>query len=83
MIFAIINFRKFNYLNKNDRDSATSAIAQTVLSAVGGSSLAHKNLAKNGQEWMRVRLVASAGSPDVTAKVDTLVNYLDKPQVQA
>ena len=72
-----------NYLNKNDRDSATSAIAQTVLSAVGGSCLAHKNLSKNGQQFMRVRLVASAGSPDVTAKVDTLVNYLDKPQVQA
>jgi hypothetical protein len=72
-----------NYLNKNNRASATGAIAQTVLSAVGGSSLAHKNLAKNGQAYMRVRLVASAGSPDVTAEVKTLVSYLDKPQVQA
>ena len=71
-----------NYLNKNDRDSATSAITQTVLSSIGTKSISHKNLAKNGQEYMRVRLVASSGSPDVTTEVKTALLYLNKPQIQ-
>jgi hypothetical protein len=72
-----------NYLNKNNNFSSSSAIAQTVLSAAGSKSIAHKNLAKNGQKFMRVRMVASSGSPDVTAEVKTLLLYLDQPQVQA
>lgn len=72
-----------DYLNKNDRSSSTSAIEQTVLSAAGTKSISLKNLAKDGQKYHRVRTVASSGSPDATFEVQTILEYLDKPQVQA
>lgn len=72
-----------DYLGKNDRSSSIGAIAQTVLSAAGARSLSLKNLALNGQEYFRVRTVASSGSPDATFEVQTILEYLDKPQVQA
>lgn len=72
-----------DYLNKNDRMSATSAIDQTSLSAVGTKSLSLKNLAKNGQKFFRVRTLASTGTPDATFEVKTILLYLDEPKVQA
>lgn len=79
----VTTFTSDDYLNKNDRDSSTSAIAQTVLSAVGTKSLSLKNLALGEQKYMRVRSVASSGSPDATFEVQTILSYLDEPQVQA
>ena len=72
-----------DYLNKNDRFSSISAIAQTTLTAPGIKTISHKNLAKKGQRYMRVRMVASSGSPDVTAEVKTILLYLDQPQIQS
>jgi hypothetical protein len=72
-----------DYLNKNDRASSTTAIAQTVLSAAGTKSLSLKNLAKGTQKYSRVRTVASSGSPDATFEVQTILSYLNAPQVQA
>lgn len=72
-----------DYLNKNDRMSATSAIDQTSLSAAGTKSLSLKNLAKDGQKFYRVRTLASTGTPDVTFEVKTILLYLDQPQIQA
>lgn len=79
----VSTFTSDDYLNKNNRSSSTSAIAQALLSAAGSSSVSHKNLALNGQKYMRVRMVASSGSPDVTAEVQTILSYLNKPQIQA
>lgn len=79
----VATFTSDDYLNKNDRDSSTSAIAQTVLSAAGTKSLSLKNLALGEQKYMRVRSVASSGSPDATFEVQTILSYLDEPQVQA
>jgi hypothetical protein len=79
----VSTFTSDDYLNKNDGSSSTSAIAQTVLSAAGSKAISHKNLALGEQKYMRVRLVASAGSPDVTAKVDTLLNYSNQPKIQS
>ena len=72
-----------DFLGKNDRSSSTGAIAQTVLSAAGARSLSLKNLALNGQKYHRVRTVASSGSPDATFEVQTILEYLNSPQVQA
>lgn len=79
----VTTFTSDDYLNKNDSLSSTSAIAQTVLSAAGTKAISHKNLALGEQRYMRVRMVASSGSPDVTAKVDTLLNYLNQPKIQS
>lgn len=72
-----------DYLGKNNRSSSTSAIAQTVLSAAGTKSLSLKNLALATQKYHRVRTIASSGSPDATAEVQTILSYLDQPKVQA
>lgn len=72
-----------DYLNKNDRMSATSAIDQTILTAAGTKSLSLKNLAIKGQKYFRVRTLASTGSPDATFEVKTILQYLDSPQIQS
>jgi len=54
-----------------------------VLSAAGSKSLSLKNLALGAQKWFRVRTIVSSGSPDATFEVQTILNYLDKPKVQA
>lgn len=79
----VSTFTSSDYLEKNDRSSSTGSIAQTVLSAAGTRSLSLKNLALNGQKWSRVRTIASSGSPDATFEVQTILSYLDEPQVQA
>lgn len=72
-----------DYLRKNNRSSSTSAIAQTVLSAAGSAKLSLANLALGTQKYFRVRAVQSAGSPDATFEVQTVLNYGDKPQIQS
>lgn len=79
----VTTFTNDSYLNKNDRLSSISAIAQTVLSAAGTKAISHKNLALEGQKFSRIRMIASSGSPDVTAKVDTLLLYLNQPKIQS
>lgn len=79
----VSTFTSDDYLGKNNTNSSTTAIAQTVLSAAGSTSLVLKNLALNAQKYFRVRTVASSGSPDATFEVQTVLDYLDKPQVQA
>ena len=79
----VATFTSSDYLEKNDRFSATGSIAQTVLSAAGTRSLSLKNLALDGQKWFRVRTVASSGSPDATFEVQTILSFLGEPQVQA
>ncbi|MEY2868975.1 MAG: hypothetical protein RIR01_1451 [Bacteroidota bacterium] len=79
----VSTFTSDDYLGKNDRTSSTSAIAQTLLSAAGSKSLSLKNLALNNQKYFRVRTVASSGSPDATFEVQTILQYLNEPQVQA
>ena len=72
-----------DYLRKNNRSSSTSAIAQTLLAAAGSAKLSLANLALGTQKYMRVRAVQSAGSPDATFEVQTILNYADKPQIQS
>lgn len=79
----VTTFTSDDYLGKNNRSSSTGAIAQTVLSAAGTKSLSLKNLALGDQKYYRVRTVASSGSPDATFEVQTILNYLEEPQVQA
>lgn len=79
----VSTFTSDNYLNKNDRNSATSAIDQTELSAVGKRSIALKNLALDSQKWFRPRCLVSAGSPDITFGVDVILQYLNEPKVQS
>jgi hypothetical protein len=79
----VSTFTSDDYLNKNNRMLSTSAIAQTVLSAAGSKSLSLKNLALATQKFFRVRTVASSGSPDATFEVQTILSYLDEPEVQS
>lgn len=79
----VSTFTSDDYLNKNDRSSATSVIAQALLSAAGTRTVDLANLALGEQKYYRVRTVASAGSPDATFEVQTILSYLDEPQVQA
>tara|TARA_R110000868_G_C10972986_1_gene771151 strand:- start:40551 stop:41003 length:453 start_codon:yes stop_codon:yes gene_type:complete len=72
-----------DYLNSNDQDSASSAIVQTLLAAAGSSKLSLVNLAKNGQEFMRVRAVQPAGTPDATFGIETLLVYGSEPKIQS
>lgn len=79
----VSTFTSDDYLIKNDTMSATSAINQTTLAAAGSSKITLRNLALGAQKYMRVRAVASAGSPDTTAQVVTVLSYGDAPQVQS
>lgn len=79
----VSTFTSDDYLIKNNTMSSTSAINQTILAAAGSSKLTLKNLALGAQKYMRVRAVASAGSPDTTAQVFTVLSYGDAPQVQS
>lgn len=79
----VSTFTSDDYLRKNNRSSSTSAIAQTVLSAAGSTKLSLPNLALGAQKYMRVRAVQSAGSPNATFEVKTVLNYGNKPQIQS
>lgn len=71
-----------DFLMKNDRSSTTSAIAQTVLAAVGRRKLSIENRAVNSQKYMRVRTVTT-GTVDLTSNVIALLAENDSPVVQA
>ena len=77
----VATFISNDYLNKNDRMSAVSAIDQTILTAAGDVKLSLANLALNNQKWYRVRALASTGTPNTTAEVQTVLSYGDKPQI--
>lgn len=70
-------------LLKNDRSSSTSAIAQTVLGAVGRRKLSFQNLAINSQQFMRVRGVTVGGSVGLTNSIIALMEEKIAPVVQA
>lgn len=72
-----------NYLNKNDRKSSVSAIDQTSLNAVGTKSISLINLALNNQKYFRVNFLTGAVNTDLTFKSEVILEYLDKPQIQA
>jgi len=76
-------FTSDDYLNKNDRKSATSAIDQTSLSATGTKSISLKNLALNDQKYFRVNFLTGSVDTALTFKSEVLLSYLDEPQIQA
>jgi len=76
-------FTSDDYLNKNDRKSATSAIDQTSLSATGTKSISLKNLALNNQKYFRVNFLTGIADTALTFKSEVLLSYLDEPQIQA
>ena len=69
-------------LMKNDRSSSTSAVAQTVLGAVGRRTICIENRATNGQKYARVRGIA-ASSAALTANIIALIEENKGPVVQA
>ena len=71
-----------DFLLKNDRSSTTSAIAQTVLAAVGRRKLSLENRAVNSQKFMRVRTVTT-GTVVLTSNVIALIEENEQPVVQA
>jgi hypothetical protein len=77
----VATFISGDYLNKNDRMSSVSAIDQTNLVAAGSAKLSLANLALNEQKWFRVRALASTGTPNTTAEVQTILSYSNKPQI--
>lgn len=79
----LITYTSDDYLNKNNSLLATSAIDQTSLAAAGSAKISLTNLAKNGQKFARVRTVASAGASDLTFEVQAVLDYADKPKIQA
>lgn len=72
-----------DYLNKNDRMSATSAIDQTILTAAGTKALSLKNIALNKQKYFRVNFLTGSVSTDLTFKSEVILQYLDSPQIQS
>ena len=76
-------FTSDDYLNKNDRKSATSTIDQTSLSAIGTKSISLKNLALNDQKYFRVNFLTGSVDTALTFKSEVLLSYLDEPQIQA
>lgn len=76
-------FTSDDYLNKNDRLSSTSAIDQTLLNAIGTKSLSLKNLALDNQKYFRVNFLTGSTSVDLTFKSEVILEYLDKPKIQA
>ena len=78
----LVTITSDDFLMKNDRSSTTSAIAQTVLAAVGRRKLSLENKAINTQKYMRVRTVTT-GTVSLTAGVIALIEENEKPVVQA
>ncbi len=78
----VVTITADDFLMKNDRSSATSAIAQTVLAATGRRKLSLENRAVNSQKWCRVRTVTT-GTVSLTASVIALLEFNDQPAVQA
>lgn len=79
----VITYISDDYLDKNNSLLATSAIDQTSLAAVGSSKIYLSNLAKNGQKFVRVRTISSATASDVTFEVQAVLDYANKPKIQA
>lgn len=78
----VTTYTSDDILMKNDRTSATSAIAQMILAATGRRKLSFENRAVNGQKYMRVRVVTT-GTVSLSARVDFLINEDKSPVVQA
>jgi predicted secreted protein len=78
----VVTITSDDFLMKNDRSSATSAIAQTVLAATGRRKLSLENRAVNSQKWCRVRTVTT-GTVSLTASVIALLDFNEQPVVQA
>ena len=79
----VTTFTSDDYLRKNNRNSSVSAIAQTVLGAVGGTQLSLANLALGSQKFFRVRVIQNVGISNLTFEVQTTFSYGDKTQIQS